>query len=174
MQNHPTAAAKSASLQYSGAKFCSRLCPGASAGWLVQTKPVFTPEQQCRFCPLKFIRYPFLPTVGFLFLACQQQRRKKKKPHIAPASWQFCFLLSIWLCGTCACASASLCSWGQDTPRSREEHKQLLIALRVSLLQYPAVADLSFFSPMICSARRSNMNSGRGNRDTRTRNQDAG
>lgn len=31
--------------------------------------------------PLKFIRYPFPPTVGFLFLACQQQREKKKKTH---------------------------------------------------------------------------------------------
>lgn len=37
--------------------------------------------------PLKFIRYPFPPTVGFLFLACQQQREKKKNTHTIKASY---------------------------------------------------------------------------------------
>lgn len=86
MQNHPTAAAKSASLQYSRAKLCSRLCPGASAGWLVQTKPVLTPAQQRRLCPLKVHQISF-PSHSWIFIFSLSAAKGKKKKHTIKASY---------------------------------------------------------------------------------------
>lgn len=83
LQNHPTAAAKSSFLQRSRAKFCSRLHPGAPAGWLVQAKPVFTAARSRaeQTTSPEVHQIPFPSRGCVLFLAQQQQRETTKASH---------------------------------------------------------------------------------------------
>jgi len=76
--------------------------------------------------------------------------------------------------GDCRYNGTKPLSLGQDPLGAQEDLNGTSVIFRLSLLRYPAGADLSFFSSMISSAWRSNKNSGRRKRDAQKRNQDAG